>query len=256
MSPARNYSKELIRLAFYKKLKTVNTVLVLYTHVFPCRFVYCPIFADFQAFFCKLKVCRMKSIAFISFYSRIRCKKFREKNFPCMYYHIGRCKAPCCKKTNESTYNEFIEEICSLLEGKGEETVKKLQGQMKEAAKKVVFLDEIPWMDAPKSNFVSALEHFWNGWAFHRNDIILVVCGSATSWIVKKIFKNRGGLHNRLSFKINLKPFTLKECEQYASARALAMTRQQILETYMILGGVPYYWSFLQKGKSVAKNII
>ncbi len=124
-----------------------------------------------------------------------------------------------------------------------------------DAAKKVVFLDEIPWMDAPKSNFVSALEHFWNGWAFHRNDIILVVCGSATSWIVKKIFKNRGGLHNRLSFKINLKPFTLKECEQYASERALAMTRQQILETYMILGGVPYYWSFLQKGKSVAKNI-
>lgn len=68
-----------------------------------------------------------------------RCKKFREKNFPCMYYHIGRCKAPCCKKTNESTYNEFIEEICSLLEGKGEETVKKLQGQMKEAAKNLNF---------------------------------------------------------------------------------------------------------------------
>lgn len=123
------------------------------------------------------------------------------------------------------------------------------------SAKKVVFLDEIPWMDAPKSNFVSALENFWNGWAFHRNDIILVVCGSATSWIVKKIFKNRGGLHNRLTFKINLKPFTLMECEEYASARGLAMTRQQILETYMILGGVPYYWSFLQKGKSVAKNI-
>lgn len=124
-----------------------------------------------------------------------------------------------------------------------------------DAEKKVVFLDEIPWMDAPKSNFVSALENFWNGWAFHRNDIILVVCGSATSWIVKKIFKNRGGLHNRLTFKINLKPFTLMECEEYASARGLAMTRQQILEAYMILGGVPYYWSFLQKGKSVAKNI-
>ena len=124
-----------------------------------------------------------------------------------------------------------------------------------DAAKKVVFLDEIPWMDAPKSNFVSALEHFWNGWAFHRNDIILIVCGSATSWIVKKIFKNRGGLHNRLSFKINLKPFTLRECERYASASGLAMTRQQILETYMILGGVPYYWSLLKKGISVARNI-
>ena len=124
-----------------------------------------------------------------------------------------------------------------------------------DAVKKVVFLDEIPWMDAPKSNFVSALEHFWNGWAFHRNDIILIVCGSATSWIVRKIFRNRGGLHNRLSFKINLKPFTLRECELYASASELAMTRRQILETYMILGGVPYYWSFLRKGISVARNI-
>lgn len=122
-------------------------------------------------------------------------------------------------------------------------------------AKKVIFLDEIPWMDAPKSNFVAALEHFWNDWASHRNDIVLIICGSATSWIVKKVFKNRGGLHNRLSFKINLKPFTLKECEEYAVAKNLAMTRQQILETYMILGGVPFYWSFLKKGCSVAKNI-
>lgn len=121
--------------------------------------------------------------------------------------------------------------------------------------KKVVFLDEIPWMDAPKSNFVAALEHFWNDWASHREDIVLVICGSATSWIVKKVFKNRGGLHNRLSFKINLKPFTLKECEEYVKSKNLAMTRLQILETYMILGGVPFYWSFMKKGKSVAKNI-
>lgn len=121
--------------------------------------------------------------------------------------------------------------------------------------RKVIFLDEIPWMDAPKSDFVSALEHFWNDYASVRKNIVLVVCGSATSWIVKKIFKNRGGLHNRLTFKINLKPFTLHECELYAEKKHLAMTRQQILETYMIIGGVPYYWNFIGKGISVAKNI-
>ena len=64
---------------------------------------------------------------------------------------------------------------------------------------KVVFIDEIPWMDSPRSNFLSALEHFWNGWASARKDILLIVCSSATSWIINKVIKNHGGLHNRVS---------------------------------------------------------
>jgi len=122
-------------------------------------------------------------------------------------------------------------------------------------AKKIIFIDEMPWMDTPKSGFVTALEHFWNGWATMRRDIILIVCGSATSWIVSKIVKNYGGLHNRLTRQIYLKPFTLRECELYATARELKMTREQVLQTYMVLGGVPYYWSFLRRGLSWAQNI-
>ena len=80
--------------------------------------------------------------------------------------------------------------------------------------RKVIFLDELPWMDTPRSNFISALEHFWNAWATERKDIVLIVCGSATSWIVKKIINNHGGLHNRLTHKIHLQPFCLNECEQ------------------------------------------
>lgn len=121
--------------------------------------------------------------------------------------------------------------------------------------RKVVFLDELPWMDTRKSDFVSALEHFWNGWCFMRNDIVLVVCGSATSWIVGKIIKNHGGLHNRLTDQIHLSPFSLLECEQMAKARGLSYSRQQILDGYMILGGVPYYWERLEKGKSMDQNI-
>lgn len=128
-----------------------------------------------------------------------------------------------------------------------------LQGMGK--GRKIVFLDELPWMDTPKSGFLPALEHFWNGWATMRRDIVLIVCGSATSWIVGKLVKNYGGLHNRLTRQIFLKPFTLHECELFAIARELQMTRMQVLQTYMVLGGVPYYWSFLRCGFSWTQNI-
>ena len=121
--------------------------------------------------------------------------------------------------------------------------------------RKVVFIDEMPWMDTPRSNFTAALEHFWNGWASARNDVVLIVCGSATSWIINKVIRNKGGLHNRITGKIHLRQFSLKECEEYASARHLGMSRSQIAEAYMILGGVPHYWSFLKKDASLAQNI-
>lgn len=122
------------------------------------------------------------------------------------------------------------------------------------AKKKVVFIDELPWMDTPKSNFVRSLDHFWNGWASTRKDIILVICGSATSWIIDNVIMNYGGLHNRLTCKIHLQPFTLKECKQYCAAKNLGYKDRQILEAYMAMGGIPYYWSFLKKGQSVAQN--
>lgn len=121
--------------------------------------------------------------------------------------------------------------------------------------KKVIFLDELPWMDAPRSGFLSELESFWNDWASARKDIVFVVCGSSTSWMVKKIIKNKGGLHNRLNHRISLKPFPLGLCEQLAKSRGLVLNRKQILEAYMIFGGVPYYWSLLHKGASITQEI-
>ena len=123
------------------------------------------------------------------------------------------------------------------------------------AKKKVLFIDELPWLDTSKSGFLTALEHFWNGWATTRKDIVLIVCGSATSWIINKIINNHGGLHNRVTDKILLHPFTLAECEAYAQSLGLKMEKEQILESYMILGGIPYYWSFMSKNLSLAQNI-
>jgi hypothetical protein len=113
----------------------------------------------------------------------------------------------------------------------------------------------MPWMDTQHSGFVSALEHFWNGWASGRKDVLLIVCGSATSWIINNVIKNHGGLHNRVTTKIHIKPFTLHECEEYAKSKGLAMSRRQILECYMVMGGIPFYWTFLERGKSLAQNI-
>lgn len=121
--------------------------------------------------------------------------------------------------------------------------------------RKVVFLDEMPWMDTFRSNFLTAFEGFWNGWAVFRTDILLIVCGSATTWILKKVVHSREGLHNRLSVRIRLEPFTLHECRQYAEEEGLGFDERQIAECYMALGGVAYYWSLLEKGMSAEQNI-
>ena len=121
--------------------------------------------------------------------------------------------------------------------------------------RKVVFIDELSWMDSGRSDLMPALEGFWNGWASARKDIVLIVCGSATSWMLSKVVHNKGGLYNRLTAQINLMPFTLAECKEYAASRGIVMNHHQLLECYMIMGGVPYYWSLLHKELSLSQNI-
>ncbi len=120
--------------------------------------------------------------------------------------------------------------------------------------RKVVFLDELPWFDTPCAGFLRAFEAFWNGWASGRKDILLVVCGSATTWMLKKMLRARGGLHNRVTIQLPIAPFTLKECEDYAAFKNLAFDRGQLAECYMAMGGVAYYWSLLREGESVAQS--
>ena len=122
-------------------------------------------------------------------------------------------------------------------------------------ARKVVFLDEVPWLDTAKSGFLSALEHFWNGWACLRKDVLLIICGSATSWVVNEVLAARGGLYDRVTIPLAMSPFTLHECAEYARWKGLPFDPLQILECYMALGGVAYYWSLLEPQMSAAQNI-
>ena len=123
--------------------------------------------------------------------------------------------------------------------------------------KKIVFIDELSWMDTRGSELIAALEHFWNGWVTARKekDVILIVCASATYWMMENIVNSKGGLHNRLTGRIHLQPFTLAECEEYLRSRKIVLNRHQIIQCYMILGGIPYYWSMLKKGKSLPQNV-
>lgn len=121
--------------------------------------------------------------------------------------------------------------------------------------KKIIFIDELSWMDTPKCDLMVALENFWNGFASARKDIVLIVCASATSWMLSKVVHNKGGLYNRLTEQIHLRTFCLGECEEYVKNSGLAFNRNQILQYYMIFGGVPYYWGFLKKGLSLSQNI-
>ena len=121
--------------------------------------------------------------------------------------------------------------------------------------KVVLFLDELPWMATPRSNLLMALEFYWNRyWAFDDR-IKLIICGSATSWIIEKIINNTGGLHNRVTRTIHLKPFSLHEVENYLKSRKIRLNHRQILDLYIVLGGVPLYWSFIQKGRSAHQSI-
>lgn len=121
--------------------------------------------------------------------------------------------------------------------------------------KLILFIDEIPWLDTPKSGFLRALEVFWNSWAADRPGLKLIVCGSATTWMTNKLLGDKGGLHNRVTRPIHLAPFSLNETERYLKSINLDWSRSEVMDAYMILGGTPYYLSMLRPELSLRQNI-
>lgn len=133
--------------------------------------------------------------------------------------------------------------------------LEKLLAQKDDGSRQLVFIDELPWMDTARSRFIPALEHFWNGWATRHDNIMLIVCGSATAWMEDNLINTKGGLYNRLNHEIKLSPFTLSECEDYFKSKEMMMSRYDVAQTYMVLGGIPHYLSLYEKGLSTPQNI-
>ncbi|HFA48266.1 MAG TPA: ATP-binding protein [Bacteroidetes bacterium] len=157
-------------------------------------------------------------------------------------YHINRrLKAPLHIPLPSNWLNAFML-LISYLEQPGQ------------AGKKVVFFDELSWLATTNSGFLRALGFFWNSWAVKQN-VVVVICGSAASWMIKKVVNNRGGLHNRITKRIFLQPFNLSETEEYLRSRKLRFERQAIAEIYMAMGGIPHYLKEIETGKSAVQNI-
>ena len=119
----------------------------------------------------------------------------------------------------------------------------------------VIFIDELPAMDAETSNVASAVGYFWNSWASMYDNIVLIICGSATSWMISNVIDSRGGLHDRITVEMPIHPFTLKETENYLNDRRFVWNRQLVLQAYMVFGGIPYYLSLLDCDESLAQNV-
>ena len=147
------------------------------------------------------------------------------------------------EKKPPMNWRQAFKELREYLEGLGT------------SQKCVVFFDEMPWLDTHKSGFLKAFEYFWNDFGSARNNLIFIVCGSATSWLVDNIEHNKGGLFNRQSCKLFLNPFTLRETEEYLLSKNFSWSRYDITECYMIMGGIPYYLSLLDSSLSYLQNI-
>ncbi|MBQ5452989.1 MAG: ATP-binding protein [Bacteroidales bacterium] len=201
---------------------------------------------------------------FVVVYGRRRIgKTFLIRNFFNEKYDfsfVGRHNYP--KETQLAAFAEAIKEYGNssfdLKLNSWEEAFKQLRillENKKVKRKKVIFIDEMPWLDNRRSDFVPALESFWNAWAALRDDIMLVACGSSTSWIVDKILKNKGGLFNRVTMQIYLRPFSLSEVKEYLENQNCSWDNFQIAQAYMVFGGVPFYYSLSNRELSLAQNI-
>lgn len=124
-----------------------------------------------------------------------------------------------------------------------------------DGSRQLVFIDELPWLDSPRSEFISAFEGFWNSWGCHRKNLMVIVCGSANSWILNKLINAHGGLYNRLTYVIKLEPFSLGECKDFFESKNVKFSNYDIVQSYMVFGGIPYYLGYINGEKSLAQNI-
>lgn len=209
-----------------------------------------------------------KTAEFVAVYGRRRVGKtfliktvFKNKD--CIFFHItGTRNADMHEQIADFT--RIIETVFynNELEFKNPANWKKTFELLTQAIKRetsnkkiVLFFDELPWLASKKSRFIQALDYYWNRYWSDLSQIKLIVCGSAASWMIDNVISHKGGLHNRISRQILLSPFDLKESKEYLHSKGIKYTDAQVLETYMVMGGIPYYLNLLKRNLSVTQNI-
>ena len=181
------------------------------------------------------------------------------------FYHSGlspydRTRRITMRDQLEAFYSSLIsygmeEEHCPQSWMEALSMLAKLLETKDNGSRQLIFIDELPWLDTNRSKFLIAFEHFWNTWCAWHDRVMLVVCGSASLWILDNLINNHGGLYDRLTWQIKLSPFTLAECKEFFNSKDFNMSNYDLIETYMAVGGIPYYLNYFQRGLSIAQNI-
>ena len=166
-----------------------------------------------------------------------------EEQLTTFFYLIKRYAKPSTEITPPKNWLDAFLQLMTVLDEKGTK-----------GKKRIIFFDELPWLATHRSGFLKAFSFFWNNWA-SKNNMVIVICGSAASWMVQKIVKDTGGLHNRITRKIHLRPFTLAETKTFLDSKRLHLNHYHILLIYMVMGGIPHYLKELERGKSAIQNI-
>ncbi len=211
------------------------------------------------------KIFKSKESEFVTIYGRRRIGKtylIREffENKECTFFHTTGIQDGSMqlqlKTFSESLSKAFLKGIPISVPKNWHDAFRFLNQTIeKTEGKVVIFLDELPWLATQKSGLMTSLAYYWNEHWSHMSKVILVVCGSAASWLIKKVIYNKGGLHNRTSLEIALKPFSLGETQDYLKSRDITLNEKHILEIYMALGGIPYYLKQLDTGLTAQENI-
>lgn len=212
------------------------------------------------------QIFRSSQAEFLALYGRRRIGKtyliseyFKTKGY---YFELTGAKDATLKTQLNNFREEFADAFYSGIKQEMPNSWQDAFSQLRRKAEElgpekkiILFLDELPWLASPRSGFLASLEHVWNRYLSRLNNIILIVCGSAASWMLKKIIYNKGGLYGRLTAEIHLKPFTLGETETYLQAKNINLDRKQMIELYLAFGGVAKYLANISKGKSSAQII-
>jgi AAA+ ATPase superfamily predicted ATPase len=184
------------------------------------------------------------------YFSNVKCKLLHATGLQ----HGGQKKQ--LKKFADAISETFLDNVALQTPKDWDEAFSILHKQLSKCQEKViVFLDELPWMATRRSGLLEELDYNWNrNWSKMPN-VILVVCGSSASWLIKKIINNKGGLHNRVTQLINLMPFSLAETNDFLKSRNINLNQNHVLSLYMGLGGIPYYLKYVERGLSAEQNI-
>ncbi len=212
------------------------------------------------------KVYDSKDAEFIALYGRRRIGKTflirqmfsKEKNY---FELVGLKDGPLkeqLKNFTEALSQTFYQGLPLQIPSSWEDGFKLLTDALQKIPtnkKLVLFFDELPWLASRKSKFIQALDYYWNKYWSQMTNLKLIVCGSAAAWMIDHLINDKGGLHNRITGRILLEPFTLKEVKEFLKSRSINLKDEQIVDLYMVLGGVPYYLKFIERGESAAQIV-